>query len=487
MGQPFTYPTGVTRYNANKCFSGYTLINALDVGAVLFDMRGNVVRVWEDLQGFPNKLLPGGYVLGSLGQRDGDYGYQDQTDLVQVDWDGKIVWKFDRKEWVTDPSEEQWMARQHHDYQREGNPVGYYVPGMEAQTNSGNTLILCHENLDNARITDKNLMDDVFIEVDWEGNILWQWRASDHFHEFGFSDVAKLAIAHNPNMRAAGGGMGDWAHINCMSVLGPNRWYDGGDERFHPDNIIFDSREANFLAIISKETGKVVWQMGPDFTDKMERRMGQIIGPHHLHMIPKGLPGEGNLLVFDNGGWSGYGTPNNISRDGTKVNRIDRSRVIEFNPVTKRVVWELKGSDMEDYGGPGIHDYRFYSPLTSSAQRLPNGNTLVTEGVGGRLFEVTADKEVVWEFISPFGPKATYIYYRGYRYPYDYVPQLPIPEETSIPKIDVKTFRVPGAAPCVLENFVKVKGTWGYPAKVQPCVNIASDEAIVKKIVHNED
>ena len=51
-----------------------------------------------------------------------------------------------------------------------------------------------------------------------------------------------------------------------MSTLGPNKWYDQGDERFHPDNIIWDAREANIMAITDKKTGKIVWQIGPDFT-----------------------------------------------------------------------------------------------------------------------------------------------------------------------------------------------------------------------------
>ncbi|MDA8441252.1 MAG: aryl-sulfate sulfotransferase, partial [Peptococcaceae bacterium] len=420
MGQPFVHPTGVTIYNPEKCFNGYTIMAVKKLGCVLIDMNGNVVRVWQDLHGFPNKLLPGGYVLGSRGVRDPKFGYQDQIDLVQVDWEGKVVWKFDGKELIADEGHEpQWMARQHHDYQREGNPVGYYVPGMECQTNKGNTLILVHENCFNKKISDENLLDDVFIEVDWEGNIVWEWHASDHFKEFGFSEAAKLALYKNPNMHESGGGMGDWMHINSMSVLGPNKWYAKGDERFHPDNIIWDSREANIIAIISKETGKIVWKMGPDYSaDKKLAKIGQIIGQHHVHMIPQGLPGAGNILIFDNGGWSGYGSPSNISKDGTKVNISDRSRVLELNPVTMKVVWQILGSELMGYGQPGISDYRFYSPLTSAAQRLPNGNTLITEGVGGRFFEVTRMKEVVWEFISPFTENPSTIYYRAYRYPY---------------------------------------------------------------------
>ncbi len=88
MGIPSVFPTGTTIYNPEKCWNGYTLMPIKKVGAVLIDMNGNVVKVWKDFQGFPNKLLPGGYCMGSLGVRDGAFSYQDQTDVAQIDWDG---------------------------------------------------------------------------------------------------------------------------------------------------------------------------------------------------------------------------------------------------------------------------------------------------------------------------------------------------------------------------------------------------------------
>ena len=188
------FPTGVTIYNPEKCWSGYTILQAAERGALLIDMNGNEVRMWEGLQGFPNKMLPGGYVMGSLGERNPKYGLQDQTDLVQVDWDGNIVWKFDKAEYIEDPGEEpQWMARQHHDYQREGNTVGYYVPGSDPKTNSGNTLILAHKNVHVPAISDKMLLDDVIYEVDWDGDIVWEWKVSDHFEELGFDAVVPVS------------------------------------------------------------------------------------------------------------------------------------------------------------------------------------------------------------------------------------------------------------------------------------------------------
>jgi hypothetical protein len=62
--------------------------------------------------------------------------------------------------------------------------------------------------------------------------------SSDHFGEMEFSEEAKNIMRRNPNMRHAGGGMVDWMHMNSMSLLGPNTWYDAGDKLFHPDNIV---------------------------------------------------------------------------------------------------------------------------------------------------------------------------------------------------------------------------------------------------------
>lgn len=473
MGIPSVFPTGTTIYDPEKCWSGYTLFQLKGIGALLIDMNGNVAKVWKDFQGFPNKLLPGGYVMGSLAWRDPAFAYQDQTDVTQLDWNGNVVWKWNRKEWVEDEGyEAQWMARQHHDYQREGNPVGYYVPGMECKTDSGNTLILTHSDLYNKEISDKRLLDDTIIEVDWEGNVVWEWSVNEHFDELGFSEAAKNVLFRNPNVHNTKNGvMCDWMHINSMSLLGPNPWYDRGDERFHPDNIIWDAREANILAITSKKTGKIVWKIGPDFTVSKElQAIGQIIGQHHCHMIPKGLPGEGNILVFDNGGWAGYGVPDRMSKDGTKTDRRDHSRVLEINPVTLELVWSYTAggalAKVDKMMGL-VPKTGFYSQLISSAQRLPNGNTFITEGCFGRLFEVTPEQEIVWEYKNPFGPGPAGIIYRAYRYPYSYVPQLEIPTEVPVVRLDNCTFRVPGAAEGNLQNITEVPATKPFVEAVQ--------------------
>lgn len=472
MSTPTIYPTGATVYNPAKCWSGYTVFIARETGVALVNMNGETVHMWKGLHGFPAKMLPGGHVMGSLGARPTNFGFMDQTDVVQVDWDGNVVWKFDQYEFIEDPGQEgMWMARQHHDYQREGNPVGYYVPEMEPQVSGGNTLILGHKNLTEPKISDKLLVDDVIYEVSWDGDIVWEWVCSEHFDELGFSEEAKNAMSRNPTMVVGEGKVGDWMHMNSMSTLGPNRWFDGGDSRFHPDNIIWDGRQTNIIAIIDKVTGKIVWQIGPDY-DRNEalKKLGWIIGQHHAHMVPKGLPGEGNILVFDNGGFAGYGNPNPGSTTGHNNALRDYSRILEFDPITLDIVWQY--SYVEAGYLPKMNNYKFYSPLISAAQRLPNGNTLITEGSGGRVIEVTPIHEIVWEYISPYygsDNKSNHVY-RAYRVPYEWVPQLDRPEETAIAPVNNSTFRVPGVEWKEDQGVVQVEGTLGYQPS-QLCVS----------------
>ena len=444
MGFPSVFPTSTTIYYPDECYSGFTVYTTSSGDSLLVDMNGNVVKIWQGLDGFPSRIYPGGYLMASTGRRNPKYGYLDMLDLVQVDWDGNVVWKFSKYDRVKDGRQKaKWVARQHHDYQREGNPVGYYAPGMDPIVGGGSTLVLCHKDVAHKGISEKPILDDTFVEVSWDGKITWEWLCSDHFDELGFDEAALNTMHRNPNMVPAGGGIGDYMHMNSMSLVGPNKWYDAGDERFHPDNVIWDGRQTNIIAITDKKSGKIVWRMGPDYQATPElRAIGQIIGQHHAHIIPKGLPGEGNLLMFDNGGRAGFGSPNPGSPSGHNNAWRDHSRVLEINPVTLEVVWMYSAA--EAGYAPILNDSHFYSILVSSAQRLPNGNTLICEGANGRLIEVRPDCQTVWEYIAPYWDRKTKHnqVYRAYRVPYDWVPQLDKPDEIEVPRLDNSKFRV---------------------------------------------
>jgi len=324
--------------------------------------------------------------------------YAEGVSLLQEDWYGTVEWTF--REWEHSPLDG-WVSRCHHDLQREGNPVGYYAPGQD-HVEQGNTLVLAHADETRLEISSIPLVDDIIYEVDWEGNPVFEWHAADHVDEFGFDAAARAAIDSFG---------GDWLHVNSVSWLGENPWYNDGDTRFHPRNIILCSRHGCFLAIIDHQTGDVVWRVGPDYSDgNPEAALGPIIAPHHAHMIPAGLPGEGNILLFGNGGDMGFGGP-----DGGPRYSRDYSRVLEFDPRSLEIVW--------DYD-PANGDHLPFSKVVGGAQRLPNGNTLITSGLRGILLEVTPDNEVVWEYLNSYASIFRLIY-RAYRVPPEWLPVNP--------------------------------------------------------------
>jgi len=429
---PSVYPTGTTVYDPDRAFSGYTVLSPLGEGAaVVIDMNGNVVKSWDGYTlsaGGPARILPGGYVIAPVGANPPK---QESLGLVGKDFDGNVVWELNRNERIeTGDGETIWSLRQHHDWQREDAPAGYYSPGPTPAVTGANTLVLTHTTRMNDKVAaGSEIEEDRIIEVNADGEIVWEWIAGDHIDAFGFSDAARASIA-----APAGPGRGayDWFHINSATYVGPNRFFDAGDARFAPENVIISSRQSSIVAIVDRD-GDIVWQVGPDFSATPALlRIRQIIGQHHAHFIPEGLPGAGNVLIFDNGGSSGYGSPSPIAPGGSGVYARATSRVVEIDPVTLELVWS--------YAGPN-----FFSTNISGAQRLPNGNTLVTEGAGGRLFEVTAEGDIVWEYMHGVfsGARQSNAVYRGYRLPYDWIPQLEVPDEVAVTPPPLGEFSVP--------------------------------------------
>ena len=157
--------------------------------------------------------------------------------------------------------------------------------------------------------------------------------------------------------------------------------------------------------------------------------------------------------------------------------RRDYSRVLEINPVTLQIVWQY--SPKEAGLVVPFSSNHLYSPLISGAQRLPNGNTMITVGMDGRILEVTRACELVWEYVSPYCYSAypgLNEVYRAYRYPYDYVPQVEAPTEVAIAPIDNKDFRLPGAEPCGTAVGTDIEGTWEYTMAEADNFCVAAEE-----------
>jgi hypothetical protein len=434
LAGPSVYPTGTTRYDPARAYNSFVLFTGGDNIAHLIDLNGNSVHEWKDASGHSTLIDPAvnggklGHVFLTLEMTEGQ-----GTDLVpgqvsrriaktvgELDWDGKVVWSFGDKA----PGG---AAQQHHDWARLPN---------------GNTVVLANRVHPVKGFKQPQVLDDVIYEVDPAGNVVWTWTASEHLGEFGFTPQ-ELKLVRNS-------AIADYFHVNNLKVVGPNRWYAAGDKRFHPDNLLLDARNANFIAVIDRKSGKVVWTLGPHYPPasadgqlarEVPRPVDQISAQHDAHIIPEGLPGAGNLLVFDNQGVAGY-PPAPVPRTGG-------SRVLEIDPIRKEIVWQYTG---ESSGGPA---WSFRSTHISAARRLPNGNTFIDEGQSGRLFQVTPDGEIVWEYVNPYfrtgkdpvtgRPTANNQLYRGQPVPYGWVPAGTPHSEKAVAPPELGQFRVGSA------------------------------------------
>jgi hypothetical protein len=278
--------------------------------------------------------------------------------VQEIDWNGKVVWEYK----MFSPTE-----AQHHCFDRMPN---------------GNTLILGWEykSLEEALAKGRDpttfppgvfaggkwiygFWPDFVREVDKAGKTVWEWHAWDHIGK----GPTKLDINYKlpepvgeyyPNF--------DWTHFNTVE--------------YNPktDQIIVNSRNFGETMLIDHKTGQIQWRWGnpcaygqgkcPSYYDDGSQ---QLFGSHHASFL-----GTGNIQIFDNGSERPEG---------------NRSRVVEVNPRTNKIVWEYYSNDSTS----------FYSYRQGSAQRLPNGNVLITSTQHGHLFEVTPKKEIVWEYVIP--------------------------------------------------------------------------------------
>ena len=118
----------------------------------------------------------------------------------------------------------------------------------------------------------------------------------------------------------------------------------------------------------------------------------QLYGQHDVQWIEEGMPGEGNLLLFNNGerGGRDHSSVDELSTPITEDGQYEIEEGVAFGP--KEALWTYGNKDSE----------RFSSSFISGAQRLPNGNTLICSGADGRLFEVSPKGEIVWEYVNGF-------------------------------------------------------------------------------------
>lgn len=346
-----------------KAFAGFTLIPQTGTAQVLLiNMSKERVHSWP-IDADRARLLPNGNLLVVHGTKWGidTPPWSEMRPIVrEYSWEGEVVWEHT----LPDAA--------HHDIQRleNGNTLIVYLVYLSDEEKEGVT---------DQRKREMPFRSDVVQEVTPDGKVVWEWKAHEHLD---LNDCGERACAEG----FKGGGKQkdrfDWLHVNTISLLPNNRWYEQGDERFRPGNLMLLPRNWWQVLVVDRESKQVVWQ-------HRTRYGGGMIGGHEAEMINPGYPGAGNILLVDNG------------------RRKRGTFVLEINPVSGEPVWVF---DV----GP-----KFYTGVAGAAQRLPNGNTLISEDADGRIFEVTPQKEVAWLYR---GPKLRIN--RPHRYRPDHAPQF---------------------------------------------------------------
>lgn len=423
-------------------FEGYTLISPLSSTEVLLlDMQGETVHTFET--GYPGA---GGYYLLDDGHllyagRDNDNprfrGGGIGGVLRKYDWDSRLVWEYR----IADD-----YQTHHHD--------------LEPMPN-GNVLVIIWEHRfaedavefgrDPAAIGEDGMWPDAVLELrplpPNDAEVVWEWHAWDHLvQDFDETKANFGAVTDAPGridinvdhrdeppmsdeererreemleqMRALGyvgeddedvggtvglgdhGDLPDWLHTNSVS--------------YHPEHdlIVLSSPHLCEIFIIDHgldsdaaawsdggrfgRGGDLLWRWGNPAnygagTESDQRLFYQ----HHPTWVPDAPAGELRLLVFNNGGGRPGGDHSSVEE---LVLPFDAQRGFQREPGQPFGPTELAWS----YADPG----GFFSSFISGAQRLPNGNTLICSGAPGRVFEVTPDGRIVWDYRNPHAGKA---------------------------------------------------------------------------------
>ncbi len=366
----------------------YTLYNVLSSTTTrLIDLNGNPVKSWTftrtpsastpwlilpdsivlRAQTIPNPPLPGGGAGGHI---------------QIVDWNGNIRWNY----YFYGPN-----YIQHHDVHPMPN---------------GNILLIAWErktraqaeSLGRVNITGE-MWPEMIVEVNPRNDsIVWEWHIWDHLiQDVDPSKPNYGVVRDHPELMDINFGIlppnnGDWMHTNTL------------DYNPELDQIIFSSHNTSEIYIIDHSTTTEQTRghrggnsnMGGDFLyrwgNPQAYRRGtsadqRLFVVHGVNWIDPGLPGEGHILMFNNG-------------DRPYTNG-DSSSVEEIIPPRTGYTYYRHP---DSAFGPKLPCWMysagtsFFSNHLSGAFRLSSGNTFICEGTKGRLFEVTPSGQVIWSF-----------------------------------------------------------------------------------------
>ncbi|WP_115865017.1 arylsulfotransferase family protein [Halorussus litoreus] len=195
-------------------------------------------------------------------------------------------------------------------------------------------------NMRNYNTTSEENEDRIFIYDREADEITWEWQFEDNTN--WTEDMGGDYAAEPPS--------NDWTHVNDVDKIADGQY-------------LISPRNMDQVLVINRSTKNVDMQLGSDNNyDVMHEQHNP-----DFHLSENGTP---TITVADS----------------------ENDRIVEYakRDGEWKQTWELGGS--QDFNWP------------RDADRLPNGNTLITDSNNQRVLEVTPEGEIVWEFYAPWAP-----------------------------------------------------------------------------------
>ncbi|MCB9878813.1 MAG: aryl-sulfate sulfotransferase [Planctomycetes bacterium] len=356
----------------------------------LIDSAGQTVHSWtfNTAPSLASYMTPDGTVLRTY--HNGATGPGVGGAVQRLALDGTVLWDY------TPPG----PGFQHHDI--EEMPNGNVLIAMTDPLTSQEIIAL---GRDPAHVT-ATWNSERIIEVQptgpTSGVVVWEWRAIDHLvQHFDPAAPDYDVVANRPERIDANYPTAPasalWMHINSIDynpaldqvLVSCRNW----SEFWILDHSTTTAEAAGSTGGLRGKGGDLLYRWGNPEAWSMTGTQ-YLAFQHDVTWIKPGLPGAGHLLCFDN-------------RRGDLLGILQASSVVEIEtPVdafgdypTPQGAPHLPAAPFWEYLPTGTE--QIFSSVQSSAERLPNGNTLINSAADGRLFEIDSAGTVVWETPVP--------------------------------------------------------------------------------------
>lgn len=416
-------PSRGLRFNSEASAGGFTLFAPLIGRTVyLIDEAGEAVHEWaleQPTSQEPFLLEDGSLIVQTtaeaplmemFGQVGGVAGR-----VERIGVDGDLLWAF---EYAGE------TYQQHHDIEvlPNGNIllIAWEVLPAEDALAAGMRPELLPEN--------GTIWPDQIVEIEpTSGEVVWTWRVWDHLVQDTDPELPNYGVVseHPERIDVNFVGLrrlGDWQHSNAL------------DYNPELDQILISVRHFSEIWVIDHSTtaeeargdsggrsgqgGDLLYRWGNPETYQGGTAEGRVLfAQHDAQWIEPGLPGAGNILIFNNGDELADRLFSDALEIVPPLDEAGNYVRTESGLAPAAIVWEYHTTPVAD----------LFAPYVSSVQRLANGNTLIVNGTAGQMLEVTPDGDLAWEYLNPFGgnmpeqdPFGPYSVFRARRYAPDY-------------------------------------------------------------------